>query len=56
MEEYLGVAKDMGITTRELEAVKYIAMAVAAGQVNAQLGAVRKLAREDGAVSGDEAD
>ena len=46
MEEYLGVAKDAGITTREIEAVKHIVMAVAAGQVNAQLGAVRQQARK----------
>ncbi len=48
MDEYLGVAKEMGISTSEVEAVKHIVMAVSAGQVNAQLGAVRKAARGEG--------
>jgi hypothetical protein len=44
MEEYLGVAREAGITTREIEAVKHCVMAVAAGQVNAQLQAARQKA------------
>jgi hypothetical protein len=41
MEEYLGVAKEEGISTAEVEAVKHCVMAVAAGQVNSQIAAVR---------------
>ncbi len=46
MEEYLGVARDVGITTAEVEAVKHCVMAVAAGQVDGQVAAVRSLRRE----------
>lgn len=46
MEEYLGVAKEVGITTAEVEAVKHIVMAVSAGQVGAQVAAVRALAKK----------
>ena len=45
MEEYLGVAKDAGISTSEVEAVKHCVMAVPAGQVNSQVAAVRAGAR-----------
>jgi hypothetical protein len=42
MQEYFGVAKDEGITGRELEAVQSIVMAVAAGRVRAQLRDARR--------------
>ena len=43
MDEYFGVAKDMGMTRREIEAVQSIVMAVAGGRVRAQfLDARRK--------------
>ncbi len=42
MEEYFGVAKDEGISSTELGAVQAIVMAVSAGRVGAQVGAVRK--------------
>ncbi len=37
MEEYLGVAKEEGITEDEIGTVQAIVMAVSAGRVNAQL-------------------
>lgn len=36
MEEYFGVAKDLGITREEIGAVQSIVMAVSAGRVRAQ--------------------
>jgi hypothetical protein len=42
MAEYFGVAKEKGVTSRELEAVQAIVMAVAGGRVRAQLSAARK--------------
>jgi len=36
MDEYFGVAKEMGMTRREIEAVQAIVMAVAGGRVRAQ--------------------
>jgi hypothetical protein len=42
MDEYFGVAKEKGVTSRELEAVQSIVMAVAGGHVRAQLWDVRK--------------
>ena len=41
MENYLGVAKDEGISEEELGAVQAIVMAVQAGRVWAQLREVR---------------
>jgi len=41
MEHYLGVAKDAGITQRELGAVQAVVMAVSAGRINAQVREVR---------------
>jgi hypothetical protein len=37
MEHYLGVAKEEGITQRELGAVQAVVMAVSAGRINAQV-------------------
>lgn len=45
MQEYLGVAKEEGISGAELHAVKSIVMAVSAGRVNAQLADVRARAQ-----------
>ncbi len=42
MDEYFGVAKEKGLTSRELEAVQSIVMAVAGGRVRAQLWDARK--------------
>lgn len=44
MAEYFGVAKEKGVTTRELEAVQAIVMAVSGGRVRAQLRDARKRA------------
>jgi hypothetical protein len=41
MENYLGVAKDRGLSDKEIEAVKSIVMSVSAARVNAQLREVR---------------
>jgi hypothetical protein len=41
MEEYLGVAKEQGITEDELGAAQAIVMAVAAGRIGAQVREVR---------------
>ena len=37
MDEYLGVARDEGVTEDEIGAVQAVVMAVAAGRVGAQL-------------------
>lgn len=42
MREYFGVAKETGISRREIEAVQSIVMAVAAGRVGAQFRAARR--------------
>jgi hypothetical protein len=42
MAEYFGVAKEKGVTARELEAVQAIVMAVSGGRVRAQLRDARK--------------
>jgi hypothetical protein len=42
MAEYFGVAKEKGVTSRELEAVQAIVMAVAGGRVRAQLQDARR--------------
>lgn len=42
MEEYSGVAREMGLGRREIEAVQAIVMAVAAGRVRAQFRQARK--------------
>jgi hypothetical protein len=36
MEEYFGVAKDLGLTAEETDAVQSIVMAVSGGRVRAQ--------------------
>ena len=41
MEEYLGVAKEENVSETEIGAVQSIVMAVAAGQVGAQLRRAR---------------
>lgn len=41
MENYLGVAREEGITDEQIGAVQAIVMAVSAGRVNAQLREVR---------------
>lgn len=46
MEEYFGVAKEIGITEDEIDAVQSIVMAVSGGRVRAQFGEVRLRARE----------
>jgi len=42
MDEYFGVAKEMGMTPREIEGVQSIVMAVAGGRVRAQFREARK--------------
>jgi hypothetical protein len=42
MDEYFGVAKDMGISTKEIETVQSIVMAVSGGRVRAQFREARK--------------
>jgi hypothetical protein len=42
MEYYLGVAREEGLSEKEIGAVKAIVMAVSAGRVGAQLREVRK--------------
>ena len=42
MDEYFGVAKEKGVSGRELEAVQSIVMAVAGGQVRARLRDARR--------------
>jgi hypothetical protein len=42
MDEYFGVAKEMGVTSREIEAVQAIVMAVSGGRVRAQLADARR--------------
>ena len=37
MDEYFGVAKDVGVTREEIEAVQSIVMAVSGGRVRTQL-------------------
>jgi hypothetical protein len=41
MEHYLGVAREEGLTEKQIGAVQAIVMAVSAGRVNAQLREVR---------------
>ena len=36
MDEYFGVAKDLGVSREEIEIVQSIVMAVAGGQIQAQ--------------------
>jgi hypothetical protein len=45
MEEYFGVAEEIGITKAEIGAVQASVMAVAAGRVGAQFREVRQRAR-----------
>ncbi len=52
MAEYFGVAKAKGVTSRELEAVQSIVMAVAGGRVRAQLQDARQ--RESASPATDE--
>jgi hypothetical protein len=42
MEEYFGVAKEMGITREEIETVQSIVMAVSGGRVRAQFREARR--------------
>ncbi len=42
MEEYFGVAKDMGISREEIETIQSIVMAVSGGRVRAQFLEARK--------------
>lgn len=42
MKYYLGVTKEIGITTDEIGAVQAVVMAVSAGRVNAQLREVER--------------
>jgi hypothetical protein len=42
MEEYFGVAKDIGITQDEIDAVQSIVMAVSGGRVRAQFREARQ--------------
>jgi hypothetical protein len=42
MAEYSGVARAMGVTSRELEAVQSIVMAVSGGRVRAQFKEARQ--------------
>jgi hypothetical protein len=46
MEHYLGVAKEEGITSDQIEAVKSIVMAVSAGRISAQVSDVRSRIRK----------
>jgi hypothetical protein len=45
MDEYLGVAREQGITSKEIGAVQSIVMAVSAGRIRAQFREVRTRAR-----------
>jgi hypothetical protein len=47
MKEYFGVAKEMGVTQEEIEAVQSIVRAVSGGRVRAQFLDARKLASPD---------
>jgi len=51
MASYFGVAKDQGLSEVEIDAVKAIVMAVAAGQVRAQFAEARKRHRSEHADS-----
>jgi hypothetical protein len=42
MEDYLGVAREEGLSDEEIGAVQSVVMAVSAGRVRAQLREVRK--------------
>jgi hypothetical protein len=44
MDNYLGVAKEEGLTDDEIKTVQSIVMAVAAGKINAQVREVRSKA------------
>jgi hypothetical protein len=54
MENYLGVAKDAGITDQEIGVVQAIVMAVSGGRVLAQFGEVQ--ARDRAAKRSEQAD
>lgn len=41
MEHYFGVAKEMGVSNDEIDAVQSIVMAVSAGRINAQFKEAR---------------
>ncbi len=45
MEHYFGVAKEQGLTHKEIGAVQSIVMAVSAGRVSAQFGEARARVR-----------
>ena len=42
MEEYFGVAKDLGISREEIETIQSIVMAVSGGRVRAQFREARR--------------
>ena len=42
MDEYFGVAKEMGLTREEIEAVQSVVMAVSGGRVRAQFNEARR--------------
>ena len=46
MKEYFGVAKDMGVSGAEIEAIQSIVMAVSGGRVRAQFRNARTAAAE----------
>lgn len=48
MESYLGVARKEGITSREINAIQSIVMAVAAGKIRAQFREVKARAKGSG--------
>ena len=41
MDEYFGVAKELGVSREEIETVQSIVMAVAGGQIRAQFAEAR---------------
>ncbi|MFC1619824.1 hypothetical protein ACFL45_07750 [Candidatus Neomarinimicrobiota bacterium] len=48
MEDYLGVAREEGLSEKEIGAVQAIVMAVSAGRVGAQMREVRKRSKKPG--------
>lgn len=53
MEHYLGVAREEGITDREIGAAQAVVMAVSAGKIRAQFREVRARAKGAAAKSAD---
>lgn len=54
MESYFGVAKEMGLSKKEIGAAQSIVMAVTAGQIRAKFRAARKSAARKAASGGSE--